>query len=145
MEFKEIQELIKLIDKSGLTSFEMERENLRISMKKEAGKILSQEIVHQGVYTEQIKETVTAQPEEAPQYPKVITAPIVGTFYIAPAPGAEPFVQPGSKVKKGQTVCIIEAMKLMNEIQTEEDMEIIEVLANDGEMVEYGQPLFAGK
>ncbi|NLL52822.1 MAG: acetyl-CoA carboxylase, biotin carboxyl carrier protein [Peptococcaceae bacterium] len=129
MEFKEIQELIKLIDNTGLTSFEMEKENFKISINKETNKIFSQEVVQQ----------------ETPQYPKVIASPIVGTFYIAPAPGATPFVQPGSKVKKGQTVCIIEAMKLMNEIQADEDMEIIEVLVADGEMVEYGQPLFAGK
>jgi acetyl-CoA carboxylase biotin carboxyl carrier protein len=129
MEFKEIQELIKLIDNTGLTSFEMEKENFKISINKETNKIFSQEVVQ----------------KETPQYPKVITSPIVGTFYIAPAPGATPFVQPGSKVKKGQTVCIIEAMKLMNEIQADEDMEIIEVLVADGEMVEYGQPLFAGK
>ena len=107
----------------------MEKENFKISINKETNKIFSQEVVQ----------------KETPQYPKVITSPIVGTFYIAPAPGATPFVQPGSKVKKGQTVCIIEAMKLMNEIQADEDMEIIEVLVADGEMVEYGQPLFAGK
>ncbi|NLM20762.1 MAG: acetyl-CoA carboxylase biotin carboxyl carrier protein [Peptococcaceae bacterium] len=145
MEFKEIQELIKLIDNSGLTSFEMEKESLKISIKKEANKIFSQEVVQQGVYTEHISGPTETQTFETPQYPKVIASPIVGTFYIAPAPGATPFVQPGSKVKKGQTVCIIEAMKLMNEIQADEDMEIIEVLVADGEMVEYGQPLFAGK
>ena len=73
---------------------------------------------------------------------KTINAPIVGVFYAAPSPESEPYVSVGKQVKKGDTVCIIEAMKCMNEIQAEEDGEITAVLANDGELVEYGQPLF---
>ncbi|MEE1318478.1 MAG: biotin/lipoyl-containing protein, partial [Ruminococcus sp.] len=73
---------------------------------------------------------------------KTINAPIVGVFYVAPAPGKDPYVSVGKKVKKGDTVCIIDAMKCMYEIQAEEDGEIVEVLAKDGDLVEYGQPLF---
>lgn len=71
-----------------------------------------------------------------------VSAPMVGVFYCAPAPGAEPFVHVGSKVKKGETLCILEAMKLMNEVVAERDGEVVEVCVNDGELVEYGRVLF---
>ena len=73
---------------------------------------------------------------------KTINAPIVGVFYGAPSPDSEPYVSVGKTVKKGDTVCIIEAMKCMNEIQAETDGEIVEILAKNGELVEYDQPLF---
>ena len=76
---------------------------------------------------------------------KTIDAPMVGVFYQAPSPDAEPFVKVGQSVKKGDTVCIIEAMKLMNEIQAEQDGVITEVLAKNGDIIEFGQPLFAIK
>ena len=76
---------------------------------------------------------------------KAIKAPIVGVFYVAPSPDADPYVSVGKRVKKGDVVCIIEAMKCMNEIQAEEDGEIVSVLANNGDLVEYGQPLFSIK
>ena len=71
-----------------------------------------------------------------------VCAPMVGVFYAAPAPGAEPFVRVGSKVKKGETLCILEAMKLMNEVVAERDGEVVEICVNDGELVEYGRVLF---
>ena len=73
---------------------------------------------------------------------EVIRAPIVGTFYRSPAPDAPPFVEKGDRVKKGQTLCILEAMKLMNEFQAEFDLEIVAILADNGTMVEFGTPLF---
>ena len=73
---------------------------------------------------------------------EVITAPLVGTFYRAPTPDAAPFVETGDRVKKGQTLCILEAMKLMNEFQAEYDLEIVAVLAENATMVEFGTPLF---
>jgi len=73
---------------------------------------------------------------------KLIKSPIVGTFYAASSPNGRPFVEVGSRVKKGDIVCVVEAMKLMNEVEAEEDGEILEILANNEEMVEYGQPLF---
>ena len=73
---------------------------------------------------------------------EVITSPFVGTFYVAPSPDADPFVTLGQSVKRGTTLCIVEAMKLMNEIEAEHDMKIIELLVNNGEAVEFGQPLF---
>ncbi|WP_033845374.1 acetyl-CoA carboxylase biotin carboxyl carrier protein, partial [Geobacillus thermoleovorans] len=74
-----------------------------------------------------------------------ITSPMVGTFYAAPAPDKPPYVKPGDKVKKDTVVCIIEAMKLFNEIEAEVDGEIVEVLVQNGQLVEYGQPLFLVK
>lgn len=71
-----------------------------------------------------------------------VCAPMVGVFYVAPSPGAEPFVRVGSKVKKGETLCILEAMKLMNEVVAECDGEVAEICANDGDLVEYGRVLF---
>jgi len=71
-----------------------------------------------------------------------VCAPMVGVFYVAPSPGAEPFVRVGSKVKKGETLCILEAMKLMNEVVAECDGEIAEICASDGDLVEYGRVLF---
>ena len=71
-----------------------------------------------------------------------VCAPMVGVFYVAPSPGAEPFVHVGSKVKKGETLCILESMKLMNEVVAECDGEIAEICANDGDLVEYGRVLF---
>ena len=86
-----------------------------------------------------------AAPTEPAQIASVATevcAPMVGVFYVAPSPGAEPFVHVGSKVKKGETLCILEAMKLMNEVVAECDGEIAEICANDGDLVEYGRVLF---
>ena len=71
-----------------------------------------------------------------------VCAPMVGVFYVAPSPGAEPFVHVGSKVKKGETLCILEAMKLMNEVVAERDGEVVEACVEDGELVEYGRVLF---
>ena len=94
--------------------------------------------------------TAPAAPEPAAQAPAAapepqgveVTAPMVGVFYAAPAPGDEPFVRVGSKVKAGETLCIIEAMKLMNEINSEMDGEIAEICVGNGQVVEYDQPLF---
>ena len=85
-----------------------------------------------------VAETAPAKASEG----KTINSPIVGVFYVAPSPDSEPYVSAGKKVKTGDTVCIVEAMKCMNEIAAEFDCEIVEVLVNDGELVEYGQPLF---
>ncbi|MGA0001305.1 MAG: acetyl-CoA carboxylase biotin carboxyl carrier protein, partial [Steroidobacteraceae bacterium] len=78
----------------------------------------------------------------APAADKTITAPMVGTFYSAPAPGAKAFVQVGDEIKVGQVLCIIEAMKMMNQIESEKDGRVVSVLARNGEPVEFGQTLF---
>lgn len=151
MDLKEIQELIKLIDESELTTLELEKEGFRIVLKKEK-KVASGGIT-QGSLTEQgtavplaILQPQRAQAQGAQSSKgQTVNSPIVGTFYASSSPGGEPFVQPGNFVKKGDTLCIIEAMKLMNEIEAEEDLQIADVLVQDGQMVEYSQPLFVVK
>jgi acetyl-CoA carboxylase biotin carboxyl carrier protein len=81
-------------------------------------------------------------PKESKANQKHIKSPFVGTFYLAPKPGAEPFVRPGQRVKKGDVLCIVEAMKLMNEIESEIDGTIVEVLVDNGKPIEFDQPLF---
>ena len=158
MDYKGIQEIIKTMSNSELTSLEIETNDMKITMKK--GEVLDS-ISREDVmavtmlnnHKEEVKNLENIVEEEATieavQQGKVedenltiIESPIVGTFYTAPSPDEEDFVVSGSKVKKGDTLCIIEAMKLMNEIEAEEDCEIVEILVKNEEMVEYGQPLF---
>ena len=145
MNFKEIQELIKIVEESNLTTVEVEQDGFKIVLKKKVEKIVSPERIEAG-YTRQLPpvQTVASQglPEAVTTEKETIKSPIVGTFYSSSTPGDPPFVTPGAKVAKGSILCIIEAMKLMNEIEAEEDVLILEVLVQDGQMVEYGQPLF---
>ncbi|AFV03736.1 MULTISPECIES: acetyl-CoA carboxylase biotin carboxyl carrier protein [unclassified Dehalobacter] len=147
MDLKEIQELIKMVDESGLTEFELKQEDYKIVLKKEKLPPMFQPAFQpvQSFMTGAAagRETVTPeQPSSKIEASQTINAPIVGTFYLAPSPGEKPFVSAGSKVKKGDTLCIVEAMKLMNEIEAEEDLQILSILVDDGQMVEFGQPLF---
>ena len=152
MEIKEIIELIKAVSENSLTSFELEQGNTKISIKKKGPKVV-RVAGAAGNGSGAAEEIVTvldtqAEPAAAPQKTgdinsdKVITSPLVGTFYSASSPDAEPFVKEGDTVKKGQVLCIIEAMKLMNEIESEYDGVIEAVLVGNEEVVEYGQPLF---
>ena len=130
----EIKELIALLESSSLAVLEVKEGDSKVHLEK-PGNIT---VNNTGV-------APVAAPAAAPaaETGKTINAPIVGVFYAAPSPDAEPYVSVGKHVKKGDVVCIIEAMKCMNEIQAEEDGEITAVLANNGELVEYGQPLFS--
>lgn len=144
----EIKEFISLLEDSSLSVFEIQKEDgskIRLEKAQPAQQIVNTIPVANGVAAP--TPVPTAPVESAPVAPvadnsKTIDAPIVGVFYAASAPGKAPYVSTGKKVKKGDVVCIIEAMKCMNEIQAEEDGEIVEVLVKDGELVEYGQPLF---
>lgn len=154
MDYKGIQEIIKTMSNSDLTSLEIETQDIRIAMKKgEVKEYIStnkENITRKdsnSVREEEtvpVKEVVVEKIEETKIDDSLvsISSPIVGTFYSAPSPEDNPFVTRGSKVKKGETLCIIEAMKLMNEIEAEENCEIVEILVENEEMVEYGQPLF---
>ena len=139
----EIKEFIKLLEDSSLSVLELENENgSRIYLEK-AQQTAS---VAAPVVTAAPVQVSASEPAPAAAAPvddaKTINAPIVGVFYAASAPGKEPYVSAGKRASKGDTVCIIDAMKCMNEIQAEEDCEIVEVLVKDGELVEFGQPLF---
>lgn len=152
MDYKAIQELIKTVSDSNLTFVELETEGVKIKLEKKQ-ELISVERIPEVVKTIAVEEQKPVI-KEVPELQEVIkveavmkegllvTSPIVGTFYDSPSPDSESFVSVGSKVKKGQVLCIIEAMKLMNEIESEVDGEIIEVLAQKEQMVEYGQPLF---
>lgn len=147
MDYKKIEELIKALSESNLTYLELIEGDTKILLKKEASKEYAvQEIQKKQDITNDIN-VIEPQPKRqvnaSMEYEgEIMQAPIVGTVYLYPAPDSDAFVNVGEKVKKGQTICIIEAMKLMNEIQSEYDGIVEEVLVENLQMVEYGEPLF---
>ena len=152
MELNELKELIEFISKLDVGELEVENGDLRIYMAKDRFMSIAERenysLVEKkkelpvGEKGEVKAEGGDGEKEEIVKGFKV-TSPIVGTFYEAPAPGSEPFVKIGSIVKKGATLCIIEAMKIMNEIEAEFDCKILDRLVKNGESVEFGQTLFA--
>ena len=144
MDLEKIEGLVKIIENSSLTEFTLKEGDLKITM----SKLDNPPVVAAGVPVAAApaaaQEAAPAE-EEAEEETLFITSPIVGTFYSAPAPDATAFVKVGDQVKNGQTVCILEAMKLMNEIQSDFDCEIEAVLVSNEQKVEYGQPLFRVK
>jgi len=155
LDAKELRELIELISKSNFVKFELEREGFKLKLEKGGGSSPSpQTVVASAPVTAAAQPAPAAAPAPAPPTPVPastedgnsglveLTSPIVGTFYRQPSPTAPPFVEPGSRVKKGQVLCIIEAMKLMNEIEAEMDAEVVEILVANGQPVEYGEVLF---
>ena len=140
MEYDKIKQLIEDMGKSNIEESEIEfPEGMKISMRKGENVVKPIAPVIQTISAVQTTETISEEPKE--EY-KEIKSPMVGTFYSKPSPDKEAFVKVGDKVKKGQVVCIIEAMKLMNEIEAEFDGEIVEICLNDGDAVEYGKTLF---
>jgi acetyl-CoA carboxylase biotin carboxyl carrier protein len=162
MEFEKIKELIKLVDSSNLAFFELQNGNDHIKMDKSlvrgvvdnntsnlanasSSPVTSKEKVENTVIEKE--EAIVAEKETVidDKNISVITSPMVGTFYSSASPESKPFVEIEGTVSKGKVICIIEAMKLMNEIESEFNGIIVERLVNDGDMVEYGQPLFKVK
>jgi acetyl-CoA carboxylase biotin carboxyl carrier protein len=150
LSFKEIKELIDLVTERGLSGLEIERAGFRIRIegaRPPAGNGAA-ETVGTAAAAASAPAAVTgaaAVPPEAEAEAEgvhVITSPIVGTFYRAPSPEAEAFADVGSRVSKGKVLCIIESMKLMNEIESDVEGEIVEVYARNGQPVEYGEKLF---
>ncbi|KOP63932.1 acetyl-CoA carboxylase [Bacillus sp. FJAT-18019] len=160
----EIKELIKLVDQTSVHELEIESEGTRLSIKKpNAAEIVNHYQAAPQAYmpAQQVMAPPVVQPSTENQTPAAapvqeavedsnsslhkIVSPMVGTFYRSPSPEAGPFVSPGDKVSDKTTVCIIEAMKLMNELEAEITGEIVEVLAQNGQLVEFGQPLFLVK
>ena len=140
----EIKELIKALDKSTLTDLEiMSKTGEKIALKKRIAKCITAEAVNTVPVSAMMSGAETNTDVSLNKNNgKTINCPMVGVFYTASAPEAEPYVTVGSKVKKGDVVCIIEAMKLMNEVVATESGTITEILAENGDLVEYGQPLF---
>jgi acetyl-CoA carboxylase biotin carboxyl carrier protein len=164
----EIRELIKLVDQSSVTDFDYEFEGLKVSIKKgsystvptsEQAPPVQDNIQTPIVATSAatpVQPIVAAVPEQAPITPKAqaeqetaslhkIVSPMVGTFYSSPSPDKGPYVKVGDKVTDSSIVCIVEAMKLMNEIEAEVRGEIVDILVENGQLVEYGQALFLVK
>ena len=141
-----LKEYIKVLEDSSLDVIEISDENDTIRLEKGGTNCVayaSQPVAEQIVPQAPAAQPAPAAAPAAAEAGKAIKAPIVGVFYVAPSPEAEPYVSVGKKVKKGDVVCIIEAMKCMNEIQAEEDGVIAEILAKNGALVEYDQPLFS--
>ena len=152
IDIRKIKKLIELLEESGIAEIEIKEgeEAVRIS-RMSAGALSTHppQVAHLAAAPS--APGAAAPPEaaaaEAPvPKPKpnehVITAPMVGTFYASPSPGAKPFVEIGSEVKEGQVLCIIEAMKMMNQIESDKEGRVTAILARNGEPVEFGQPLF---
>ncbi len=156
MNINEVKELIELINTSDLAYFEYKSGDSHIKMDKSltrgmdvsSTKEVKSEAITEKVNSERkisevIEEVKEDKKEEVSDIlGKVITSPMVGTFYGSPSPDSDSFVKVGDSVKKGDVLCIVEAMKLMNEIESEVSGSIVEVLVKDGDMVEYGTPLF---
>lgn len=135
MEFENLMTLIKTVSDSSVTDFQYEQDGVKLRMKKKA----AAQVVH-NMAVSTVETVATEQSDQEPEG-NLIKSPLVGRFYVAPAEDAEPFVTVGDSVKKGQTVAIVEAMKLMNDIESDFDGVVAEVLVQNGDTVEYGQPL----
>ena len=146
MDLRDVRDLIKLLDESNLTKLEIEDPNgFKLKLEKNCSEAASKSVPVRGaesVLEDEQKLDNTISARDLDQALKTITSPMVGTFYRAPAPDAEPFVKEGSTVDVGDTLCIIEAMKLMNEITSEYRGRIVKILVEDGQPIEYNQPLF---
>lgn len=138
MEFENLKELIGLLKDTDITELQVEKDGVKVKIKRD--KFFS----HLEVQPHAIVEKKEHRKEEADTDGRLmtVTSPIVGTFYRSPSPDTPHFVEAGTKVKKGQVLCIIEAMKLMNEIESEIDGVIVRILVENGHPVEYGEPLF---
>lgn len=164
MKLQDIKALIEAIDASSITNFTFEEDGTKIKMKKVDGKVVQveQPIVQQSVapVAQAPVEVVAQQAPAEKEVPvqevveeeevdlssfETVVSPMVGTFYAAPSPDADPYVKKGDVVDASTVVCIVEAMKLFNEIEAEVSGEIVDILVEDGELVEFDQPLFLVK
>lgn len=148
LSLKEIKEIISLVDESSLTEFKFKTEQGELSLKKEeqlvttapAAIVQAPQVQQTAPAVEAPAAPVATQPQETAG--TAIKSPMVGTFYSASSPDVPDFVKVGDRVSKGQVVCIIEAMKLFNEIKSDVSGEVVEILAESGQLVEFDQPLF---
>jgi acetyl-CoA carboxylase biotin carboxyl carrier protein len=158
MNQKELKELIEFLIEKDIAEFELERGDVKVRIKRGADALAAPVISHitamPSAATPVSYAPPAGHPPAAPPAPEapvaepqeelhIVKSPIVGTFYESPAPGAPPCIKTGDIVKAGQVLCIIEAMKLMNEIESDASGEIVKMIASNGKPVEYGQPLFA--
>ena len=150
MNLRQIRELVRLLESSGLSVLEIEENDLRVRLEKGPTAGLAQPVPAALPQAVPAALPVETAPDPAPVADgtvdfnrlKEVKSPLVGIFYAAPSPGAEPFAGVGSRVKKGDVLCVVEAMKLMNEITADADGEVIDVCVQNGQVVEFGQILF---
>lgn len=148
MNIKEIKEMVNLMNENSLVELEIEKDGMRIRLKKigheTETRVSSGPIVveRERILKEEAKKEAVETIEKASAKTVEIKAPMVGTFYRAPSPEAPPYVEAGQGIEPGQVICIIEAMKLMNEIKSEIKGKILEILVDNTEPVEFGQPMF---
>ena len=140
--FKLIEEMLQLMESRGLVELELEHHGMRIRLKKATHGPGPQVVEYVTGVPQPASQPPLAKPDEESGRRIVIKSPMVGTFYRAPAPDAPAFVEVGQDVEVGQVICIIEAMKLMNEIKSDVAGRIVEILVENGDPVEFGQPLF---
>lgn len=155
IDYEELKKLISLLEEKNLADFELEVEGFKIKLSRQLpAAAQSSTVIFPNVMTSSRPETGQGSGELAGGAPLApledkslhyITSPMVGTFYRAPSPTSSPFVEIGDTVKKGQTLCIIEAMKLMNEIESDVSGVVTDILVENGKPVEYGQRLFVIK
>ncbi|MCI9126320.1 MAG: acetyl-CoA carboxylase biotin carboxyl carrier protein [Eubacterium sp.] len=139
MNINDIKELIREVSNSAIDEFQYEEDDVMLSLSKGKGSMIVKEYVRENSNVSDVDQTViTDEGVDA----KTVKSPLVGTVYMAPAEGEEPFVTVGDVVKKGQVLAIVEAMKLMNEIESEYDGMVKEICVNNEEAVEFGQTLF---
>lgn len=147
MNIKEIKEMLQLMQEHQLTEVEIEKDGLKLKLKKgPSGKIITEEVhAPAAIPVPRIVEAAPAASSPKPQDATnvfTVKSPMVGTFYSAPSPDQSPYASIGKKVKEGDVLCIVEAMKLMNEIKSDVSGTIIEILVKNGQPVEFDQPLF---
>jgi len=142
MELENLKELISLLKDTDITELLVEKEGVKVKIRRDRifGRTEARRTIPAGAGEAHEEETVTGPEPEGRLF--TVKSPIVGTFYRSPSPDAGPFVDAGTVVKQGQILCIIEAMKLMNEIESEIDGVVIKILVDSGHPVEYGEPLF---
>ena len=151
MNQKELKELIEFLKEQDIAEFELERGDVKVRIKRGTPVVIAPATLP--VSSPIVPTAAAAPPASPPTAPSQsksadeglhqVKSPIVGTFYESPSPGSPPFVKPGDTVEAGQVLCIIEAMKLMNEIEADASGEVVKRLVNNGQPVEYGQPLFS--
>ena len=165
LKIQELREIIRLVDQSSISEFVYEKDDSKIKIKKETEvqtntvvselAVAPQQTVETPAATEKQEEIVLKEIPKKQATTEVvednddslveIVSPMVGTFYRKPSPESDSYVEEGSKITENSIVCIVEAMKLFNEIEAETTGEVVEILVGDGELVEYGQPLFKVK
>ena len=155
MNLDDVREILALMRDNGISEFEIERDGLKLRLRKDSAgpTVASVPVVVAGVPAAALPPSLAVPEPAAAALPvtagetevelAVVKSPIVGTFYRSPEPGASSFVEVGTTVKKGQVLCIIEAMKLMNEIDSEYEGEIVNIYVENGQPVQYGERLFA--